>query len=212
MFLILLIYKAIRKMCRILLYAPFCYIVTFIMMSCNKVRHGSFHTNGVPIIETSSQNGGRIIIGNNLRMNNGHAANHIGFTSRCVLSAIDGATLCIGENVGISQTALCALDADITIGNNTLLGGGVKIYSSDFHSIEYKNRRDPEGLDRNSRQSASVIIGEDCFIGAGTIILKGVTIGARTIIGAGSVVTKSIPADCIAAGNPCQIIKKGYTC
>lgn len=45
-------------------------------------------------------------------------------------------------------------------------------------------------------------------VGAQSIIMKGVTIGARTIIGAGSIVTKSIPADCIAAGNPCKIIRK----
>lgn len=154
------------------------------------------------------KNGGRIIIGNNFRMNNGNAASNIGFTSRCVLSAVGGTTLCLGEDVGMSQTALCAVDADITIGRNTQLGGGVKIYSSDFHSISYMDRRDLEGVDKNNRRSASVTIGDDCFIGAGTIILKGVTIGARTIIGAGSVVTKSIPADCVAAGNPCRIIRQ----
>ena len=46
------------------------------------------------------------------------------------------------------------------------------------------------------------------MIGAHSVILKGVTIGARTIIGAGSVVTKSIPADCVAVGNPCKVIRK----
>ena len=46
------------------------------------------------------------------------------------------------------------------------------------------------------------------WIGAQCIVLKGVTIGARSIIGAGSVVTKSIPADCIAAGNPCKVLRR----
>ena len=67
-------------------------------------------------------------------------------------------------------------------------------------------RRNPI-IDQKNRKSAPVVIGEDCFIGAGTTILKGVTIGDRVVIGAGSVVTKSIPADCIAAGNPCRVIK-----
>ncbi len=56
--------------------------------------------------------------------------------------------------------------------------------------------------------SAPIFIEDDVWIGAHSIILKGVTIGARSIIGAGSVVTKSIPADCVAAGNPCKVIRK----
>lgn len=52
------------------------------------------------------------------------------------------------------------------------------------------------------------MIGDDVFIGTNCIILKGVTIGARSIIAAGSVVTKSIPADCIAGGNPAKIIRR----
>ena len=55
--------------------------------------------------------------------------------------------------------------------------------------------------------SASIVIEDDVWVGAHSIILKGVTIGARSIIGAGSVVTKSIPADCVAAGNPCKVLK-----
>lgn len=55
--------------------------------------------------------------------------------------------------------------------------------------------------------SAPIVVEDDVWVGAHSIILKGVTIGARSIIGAGSVVTKSIPADCVAAGNPCRVIK-----
>ena len=55
--------------------------------------------------------------------------------------------------------------------------------------------------------SAPIVIEDDVWVGAHSIIFKGVTIGARSIIGAGSVVTKSISADCVAAGNPCRVIK-----
>lgn len=55
--------------------------------------------------------------------------------------------------------------------------------------------------------SSPIIIEDDVFIGMNCLILKGVTIGARSIIAAGSVVTKSIPSDCIAAGNPAKVIK-----
>ena len=204
---ITIIYKSIRKIWR-MLYAPYCHIVTLIILHSNKVQHGSIRTNGIPIINVPRKNGGKIIIGGNLRMNNGNAANNIGFTSRCVLRAERGATLCIGENVGMSQTALCAIGADITIGKNTQLGGGVKIYSSNFHSLNYIDRQDPRFADINNCVTAPVVVGDDCFIGAGVIILKGVTIGDRTIIGAGSVVVKPIPSDCIAVGNPCVMVKK----
>lgn len=207
MTLTMILYKGIRKVYRVLLRDPFCHVVTLLMMYGNDVCHGRFRTSGIPIISVDRK-GGKITIGDNLRMNNGNADNNIGFGSRCTFVAAAGAHLHIHDNVGMSQTALCAVGADITIGSHTLLGGGVKIYSSDFHSMNYTDRRDYKVADKENRRSAPVVIGEDCFIGAGTIILKGVTIGDRTVIGAGSVVTKSVPSDCIAAGNPCKVIKQ----
>ncbi|HWT65859.1 MAG TPA: DapH/DapD/GlmU-related protein, partial [Terracidiphilus sp.] len=55
--------------------------------------------------------------------------------------------------------------------------------------------------------AAPVRVGRNVFIGTGSIVLKGVEIGDGSVIGAGSVVTKSIPANCIAAGNPCKVIR-----
>lgn len=204
---LMLIYKVIRKLWRILFRNPFCHVITIVLMRGNNVKYGSFSTNGIPIINVDRQNS-KITIGNKLRMNNGHADNCIGFSTRCSLIAMGGGHIHIGNDVGMSQVAICAVGADIIIGDHTLLGGGIKIYSSDFHSLSYIDRRDHEGTDLQNRHCASVTIGEDCFIGAGTIILKGVTIGDRTIIGAGSVITKSIPADCIAGGNPCKVIRQ----
>ena len=203
---IFFIYKSIRKAWHVLLRNPFCHIVTLLMMFGNNVHHGRFRTRGIPII-TVDRKGGKITIGNNLRMNNGNADNNIGFSNRCTFVASAGAHIHIHDNVGMSQTALCAIGADITIGSHTLLGGGVRIYSSDFHSMNYADRRDSKCADKANRKCAPIVIGNDCFIGAGTVILKGVTIGDRTIIGAGSIVTKDIPADVIAGGNPCKTIK-----
>lgn len=169
----------------------------------NGVSYKNYRIVGTPFIETSG--GGRIVFGNNLGMNNGMMANQIGFNTPCVLRA-EGGSIIFGENVGISQTALVAKEADITIGDNVKIGGGAKVYTTDFHCIDYMKRRNPE-VDMSERKCAPVKIGDDCFIGAGTLILKGVSIGARSIIGAGSVVTKDIPSDVIAAGNPCRVIK-----
>lgn len=84
---------------------------------------------------------------------------------------------------------------------------------TDAHSLDYMVRRlreknaDGFGMDGLSAATAPIVIEDDVLIGTRCIILKGVTIGARSIIGSGSVVVKSIPADCIAAGNPCKIIR-----
>ena len=113
-----------------------------------------------------------------------------------------GATLTIGNNVGMSSTRLW-IHESARIGNNVKIGGCVLITDTDAHPMDYMARRSSN----EGTKSAPVVIEDDVWGGAHCIILKGVTIGARSIIGAGSVVTKSIPADCVAAGNPCRVIK-----
>lgn len=78
------------------------------------------------------------------------------------------------------------------------------ITDTDAHSLDWEDRRHGRG----EVPSVPIVIEDDVWIGAQCIILKGVTIGPRSIIGAGSVVTHSIPADCIAAGNPCKVLRK----
>ncbi|MFA6400488.1 MAG: acyltransferase [Salinivirgaceae bacterium] len=112
-----------------------------------------------------------------------------------------GAKLTIGNNVGISGSTLSALSA-ITIGNNVLIGSGCVISDSDSHPILPSERKDP-----SKTLTTPITIEDNVFIGARTIVLKGVTIGKGSVIGAGSVVTKSIPSNSIAAGNPARVIK-----
>ena len=112
----------------------------------------------------------------------------------------------IGDNCGLSSTILWSRKG-ITLGNNVKIGGDVVIMDSDAHSLNYLDRRN--GLiDVQNRKDAEIVIGDDVLIGARSISLKGVHIGARSVIGAGSVVVKDIPANCIAAGNPCRVIKE----
>ena len=96
--------------------------------------------------------------------------------------------------------------SSIYIGKHVMLGGGVKIYDTDFHSVNYLERRDIEN--DNNRTTKPVVIEEDAFIGAGSIILKGSYIGARSVIGAGSVVSGKIPSGEVWAGNPARFIRK----
>lgn len=183
------------------------HIITSVKFRLLGIEHEDFNTAGIPFLDLSYSKKSKIKIGKSFRMNNGMSRNQIGYGNlKCTLIA-DGGNITIGDNVGMSQSALIAFDADITIGNYVKLGSGVKILTTDFHSVDALVRRD-RALDKNNKKSSPVVICDDCFIGAGTIILKGITIGSKSIIGAGSVVTKDIPANVIAAGNPCRVIKQ----
>lgn len=107
--------------------------------------------------------------------------------------------------MSISQSALiCHLR--ITIGSHVKIGGGVKIYDTDLHSVD-AGIRSGNG-DLAHKATAVVVVKDNAFIGAFSIILKGVTIGENSIIGAGSVVTKWVPDNQILAGNPAKFIRE----
>lgn len=173
-----------------------------LILKGNNVRYHSFHSNGIPYIMVAR--GGKFSIGKNFSMNNGIKGNPIGCYDRCTFFVDRGAVLKIGDNVGISQSAIVC-QKEITIGNNVKIGGGVKIYDTDFHSLDASFRTSEE--DFRHRKKVPVVIGDNAFIGAFSIILKGVTIGENSIIGAGSVVTRSVPDNQIWAGNPAKFIR-----
>ena len=107
----------------------------------------------------------------------------------------------LGENVIININAVMLDGGDITIGDHTLIGPNCAFYTS-CHSLDYLERRKPQ------ETCKPITIGEDCWLGGNVVVLGGVTIGPRTVIGAGSVVVKDIPADCVAVGNPCRVVKR----
>jgi len=147
---------------------------------------------------------GKIVIGKNFKCNNKIKSNSIGLIQPCIFNiATPDSRIVIGDNVGISGSTICATKC-VTIGNNVLIGSGCLITDTDAHPIDWRERQ----KGNSSKAIASVLIGNDVFIGARSIILKGVTIGDRAVIGAGSVVSKDVPADCVVAGNPARIIKK----
>lgn len=149
---------------------------------------------------------GKTELGNNCYISSGMDMNPLCARSNGFICVENGAKLRIGDNCAMSSPRVWT-HQEIVIGNNVMLGGNVTIVDSDCHSLNYEYRRDIV-KDQQYKKNKPVCIENDVFIGMNVIILKGVTIGARSIIGAGSVVTKSIPADCLAAGNPAIIIKK----
>ena len=152
----------------------------------------------------TGEKNGRLVIGKNFKCNNKIKSNSIGLIQPCVFNiATAGAEIVIGNNVGISGSTINATKS-IKIGNNVLIGSGCLITDTDSHPIDWQDR-----INDNNEKTASspIVIEENVFIGARSIILKGVTIGMNSVIGSGSVVAKSIPANCIAGGNPAKVIK-----
>ena len=131
-------------------------------------------------------------------------SNNIGLWQRTGIIAKDGGKIVIGNNFGISGSTIYSM-LSITIGDNVLVGGNCKIIDNDFHPIALEDRR--QGLNGDRIKKAPIVIGDDCFIGMNSIILKGTTLGNNVIVGAGSVVHGQFPDNCIVAGNPAKIIK-----
>lgn len=128
-----------------------------------------------------------------------------GITKQCSVYVGSNAKVIIGDNTGLSGVSIFCKN-DIKIGEHCNIGCNAFIWDTDFHPLNYSDRR------KNIEDkiiSKPIVIGNDVFIGANCIILKGVTIGDRAIVGAGSVVTANIPADEIWGGNPAKFIRKG---
>lgn len=106
-----------------------------------------------------------------------------------------------GKNVYANFNLTLVDDTHIYVGDNTMIGPNVTIATAG-HPIE------PSLREKGYQYNASVKIGKNCWIGAGAIILPGITVGDNTVIGAGSVVTKDIPSGVVAVGNPCRVLRE----
>jgi acetyltransferase-like isoleucine patch superfamily enzyme len=140
--------------------------------------------------------GGKIIIGDNCVFLSTHKSNMIGINRPCIITAqTSNAEVIIGNNCGFSGTVIGAF-VRIELKNNIRCGANTLITDSDWHLD-----------DQRAGKPSPILIEENVWLGEGVKVLKGVSIGENSVIGAGSVVTKSIPANVIAAGNPCKVIK-----
>ena len=117
-----------------------------------------------------------------------------------------GATLKMGDYSGVTATAINCTTG-VCLGNYVKIGAGSLLFDSDFHSSDWRDRIN-DGKDSSVIKQAPIIIEDHVFIGARSIICKGVHIGKHSVIAAGSVVVGDIPENCIAGGNPCKVIKE----
>ena len=123
-----------------------------------------------------------------------------------------GENIFIGENTEINHNCIFLDCNTITIGKNCLIAPLVQFYAA-FHPVKADERISNAAGDSGqmmfcTTQSAPITVGDNVWIGGGSILMPGVTIGNNVTIGAGSVVTKDIPDNMLAFGNPCRVIRE----
>lgn len=121
-----------------------------------------------------------------------------------------GKNIFLGNNVIINMNCTFVDNQPIRIGDNVLIASNVQLYTSS-HPVLPEERLVPDWKERQTTffrtYARPIEIKNNVWIGGGCILLAGVTIGENSVIGAGSVVNRSIPPNCVAAGNPCKVIR-----
>ena len=184
------IYEIVNKLIIVMYYTPNCF--KLLWWGINFTADIKF--DGLINIRKMPES--KITIGKKCYFSNRSRHNMIGINHACVISTQSRtAEIKIGDNCGFSGTVVRAFKS-ISIGNNVKCGANTVITDGDWHDD-----------DPRSSGPKEIIIGDNVWLGLNSVVLKGVTIGENTLVGANSVVTKSLPANVIAAGNPCRVIR-----
>lgn len=147
---------------------------------------------------------GSLELGNGVRIHSGHRFNAVGGHRPTIVNVLAGGRLKIGDRSGLSSSTIVCQVA-IEIEADVRIGGGCQIFDSDFHSLDFQQRmmRPDPGV---AHKPVRICAGS--FIGADSIILKGVTIGTQAVVGAGSLVSNDIPPREVWTGNPASFRRK----
>ncbi len=149
--------------------------------------------------------GSKVVLGDGFICRSGRNSGTIDHHVMSVIEVRPRAELYIGSHTGISNSCIHCHQS-ITIGEYVNIGAGTMIFDTDFHSLDWKDRK--AGTDIIHRKCKPVVIKDYAFIGANCLILKGSKIGLHSVVGAGSVVCCDIPDNEIWAGNPAVFIKR----
>lgn len=173
-------------------------------LKATKVKYGTHLVlKGVPVIFNAK--GARLIIGRSVTIKSSFLSNLVGLYSRTIIVTREpGAEIIIGNNVGISGATIYARQS-IIIGDNTLVGGNVKILDNDFHPIEAEARN---ADDKTKIGTRPITIGKNCFIGCNSLILKGTVLGDGCVVGAGAVISGQFEGNSVITGNPAKVVRK----
>jgi len=178
-----------------------CFYIIYLIVKVKYCRIVKFNGFTVFVADKSSAIN---INGNGIVINSHPLSNLLGLYQRTHIVARHGGQINIGSSVGISGSTIFAMER-IDIGNNVQIGANCKIIDNDFHSLRAEKRLNQKVDDIRKKP---VLIGDDCFIGTQSIILKGTVLGKNCVVGAGSVVSGQFPDNVIIAGNPAKVIKE----
>jgi acetyltransferase-like isoleucine patch superfamily enzyme len=172
------------------------------LCSAGVVFGDGLHCFGVPIVTVVA--GSSVTLGQRVTLISSSRYTALGVSHPVLLRTMTPfASIVIGDEVGISGATICSA-MSVTIGSRSMLGADVIICDTDFHPVLPEGRR--HAKPPIPTNDDAVKIGADVFVGARSIVLKGVAIGDGSVIGAGSVVTGDVPARSIAAGVPARVI------
>ena len=182
-----------------------------LILNLTKVKYGKgLILKGTPVI--FNKKGARMSIGDKCVIKSSFLSNLVGLYQRTIIvTRCPEAEIKIGNNVGISGATIYARNS-IAIGDNTCIGGNVKILDNDFHPLEWEERnrllQSKDGGEATDLiPSKPIVIGKNCFIGCNAIILKGTILGDGCVVGAGAVVCGMFPENSVIAGNPARVVR-----
>ncbi len=112
-----------------------------------------------------------------------------------------GAHVHFGKNIYANFNLTVVDDTHVYVGDYTMFGPNVTIATAGHPLL-------PELREQGYQYNAPVRIGKNCWLGAGVVVLPGITIGDNVVVGAGSIVTKDLPSNVIAVGNPCRVLRE----
>jgi acetyltransferase-like isoleucine patch superfamily enzyme len=169
----------------------------------NIIFKGKINILGKPIIDI--RKGSELIIEDNVTLNSQNFGYHINMQAPVkIFCDLPGAQIYIGKNTRIHGSCIHA-QLSVKIGKNCLIAGNTQIFDNNGHDLLLEN---PQKRLNSKAISKPVVVNDNVWIGANSIILPGVSIGEGSVIAAGSVVVNNVPSFCLVGGNPAKIIRK----
>jgi acetyltransferase-like isoleucine patch superfamily enzyme len=200
-----LIVQTVQKLCRLFFVAaPTAPIGDAQVLKLTPIAPGAISiVDPAPVlaVPVRTDGSGKVLFGSHVYLGF-LAAPKMGNGEILIQARTPEAVISIGEKTVINNNVSIVANLEIRIGERCLIGNGVLIIDNDFHHVDPNRRHD------GAPPCKAIVIGDNVWIGASAIILKGTQIGENSVVGAGAVVSRDVPPNVVAAGNPAAIIRQ----